>query len=214
MKHIPSCTIFRGFRKRFKHPKWCTISSISRRVCCQPGQLSIGMIVQKFRVVRSVSRPESLQFARGHQIVPSPGWPKDMSTFSLRILGKLLSSPVGEGFMGVELVGENKDVNLHFGRFETQQRELFPISSYSKLVWLTGVSISGYDPYWCCGGHCIFPSFPGLKFRSLMMKSAPGCQGKISEGFSASQMNLSGWKWITIFWPTWNIFFGGATTPI
>ena len=38
---------------------------------------------------------------RGHQIVPSPGWPKDMSTFSLRILGKLLSSPVGEGFMGV-----------------------------------------------------------------------------------------------------------------
>ena len=37
--------------------------------------------------------------------------------------------------MGVELVFfENKDVNLHFGRFETPQRELFPISSYSKLV--------------------------------------------------------------------------------
>ena len=90
--------------------------------------------------------------------------------------------------------GENKDVNLHFGRFETQQRELFPISSYSKLVWLTGVSISGYDPYWCCGGHCIFPSFPRLKIRSLMTKSAPGCQGKISEGFSAPPNEFIGVK--------------------
>ena len=196
MKHIPSCTIFTGFRKLVSNiPSDARFLPSVGGFRCKTGQ---DIVVQKIIPVSAVVI----------RLYPVLGGPKTCRLFLSASLENCCRLLLEKRFMGVELVFfENKDVNLHFGRFETPQRELFPISSYSKLVWLTGVSISGYDPYWCCGGHCIFPSFPRLKFCSLMMKSAPGCQGKISEGFSASQMNLSGWNWITIFWPTWNIFF-------